>query len=454
MKRTTSNNQESSYKRIYHFLVNINLFDDKETLSFADQLITTRIFISLLTISLTIIIFFTAFSSQTYTVTIQSPSEHKFKKLAVKYPSTLSCPCQQTSIRQDEFISFNPEYHPICASQLINQTFISSLSDINVSDYWPLDYRIMIASHFQVLALLCQTMKQTITDAIDEFSSEHIITDRVSLPATFDAQAAALVNQLKTTTVTTSQYTSDFLWFNIFQNGFLSGLRTNYYIQAISGMNAYIYFEALYEYLNSSCSCKGNDTCPHQAGIYNWTGRAGVNSSTCFGESTPDPLLLFNIPGIMVGCLPYSTLLQSTLECFYNQSCIDLIQTYINKLSYISPLALSYFAQNTTVSDILDQLFLESWNNKSSFADYFRVCSPYSCTYSYNRRFYLLYVIVTIISLFGGLKIIFVVSSPYILKAIRRVKSIKCGRNTDNELPVVIIADANQGKNFLSALFI
>jgi hypothetical protein len=445
---TTLNNRESRCKRIYDFLIKINLFDEKETLSFVDQLIATRIFISLLTISLTIIIIFTTFSIQTYTVTIQLPSESIFKQLAVQYSSTLSCPCEQSSIRQDEFISFNPEYHPICASPLINQTFLSSLSDMNMSDYWPLDYRIMIASHFQILALLCRTIQQTISDAVEEFSTDHIITDRVLLPDTFDSQAKALVDQLKTTTVATSKYTGDFLWFIIFQNGIYSGLRTNFYVQAAPGVNSYRYFAASYKSFNKSCSCKGNDTCVHQAGIYNWTGRAEVNGSTYFGDLTIDPLLLFTIPGIMVGCLPYSSLLQSTLECFYNQSCLDLIQTFIKKLSYISPLASSHFAQNTTVNDLLDQLFIESWNNESSFTNYFQVCSPHSCTYSYNRRFNLLYVIVTMISLFGGLKIILMVSSPFILNLIKKLKNIKYGRNTNNQLPVVMTPDANQSKTF------
>jgi hypothetical protein len=47
---------------------------------------------------------------------------------------------------------------------------------MNMSEYWPLDYRIMIASHVQILALFCQTIKQTISDALDEFATGHIIT--------------------------------------------------------------------------------------------------------------------------------------------------------------------------------------------------------------------------------------------------------------------------------------
>jgi hypothetical protein len=172
MTETTSHNRVSRCKQLYNFLIKINLFDDEEKLSLTDQLLATRIFVSLLFISLAIVIIFTAFSFQTYTVTIQSPSEADFDKLSIRYPSTLSCPCRQSSIRQGEFLSFNPQYHPICSNQIVNHTFISSsLSDMNMSDYWPLDYRIMIASHFQILALFCRTIKQTISDVVEEFAT-------------------------------------------------------------------------------------------------------------------------------------------------------------------------------------------------------------------------------------------------------------------------------------------
>jgi hypothetical protein len=96
---TTLNNRESWCKQIYDFLIKINLFDENETLSFVDQLIATRIFISLLIISLTIIIIFITFSIQIYAITIQLLFESIFKQLAVQYSSTLSCPCIQNIIQ-------------------------------------------------------------------------------------------------------------------------------------------------------------------------------------------------------------------------------------------------------------------------------------------------------------------------------------------------------------------
>ena len=460
MTPTTSYKQVARYKRFQEFLLKVNLFDnddnDNEKLSLVDQLLATRVFLFLLAITLFIVVIFTAFSPQTHTVTVQSPSVTTFNELSIQYSSTLSCSCQQSFIRQDQFLSFDPQYHPICSSQFVNQTFISSsFSDMNMSNYWPLDYRLMIASHFQHLALLCQTVKQTVVDALAEFATGHIISNQVLFPDVFDAQTSALVESLKTTTVSNHKYMSDFLWFSISQNGISSALRSNAYIQYIPGASAYHLLSASYQYSNDSCSCRRNNTCFHQAGIYNRTGRAGVNTSTRYGNVNTDPPLLFSIPGIMIGCLPYYSLLQSTLACFYNQSCIDRMQSFINPLSLVSPLSSSSsrFVQNTTVNELLNELLIESWHNQSNFTEYFQVCSPHFCSHSYNRRFNVLYIIVTLISLFGGLRIITYFSAPYLIKIMRKLQKSRCCHNTTKEITTVPTVDPSQSKYFLILYF-
>ena len=44
-----------------------------------------------------------------------------------------------------------------------------------MSNYWPIDYRTMIASHFQLLDVLCQTINQTVSDALEQFDNEFCI---------------------------------------------------------------------------------------------------------------------------------------------------------------------------------------------------------------------------------------------------------------------------------------
>jgi hypothetical protein len=69
---------------------------------------------------------------------------------------------------------------------------------------------------------------------------------------------------------------------------------------------------------------------------------------------------LFEIPGFYTGCYIVESLLQSTLECFYDPQCIDKLQTYISVSSSI----------NVTVLDAslhCDNIIWNSWWTNHSF---------------------------------------------------------------------------------------
>ena len=451
MAQTTPQQRSSKCKELVSFSKKLNLFDDGTALSPIDQLLATRIFLLSIVTTLTVLVAFTAFAAQTHTTTVRSPTEALFKQLSARYPRTLSCPCTQASIRYDEFLSFNPQYHSVCSRQLVNQSFITSLSDGNMSDYYPLDYRLMSASHFQSLALFCRTSQQLISDTLRQSASEHLIATRVLSYDDFDAQAQAITEQLQSTAIADMKRTSNFVWLNIHQNSIFSALRSNYYVQIDPASNTTVFFAMFYKSANSTCSCVTDRMCVHQAGFYHWTGRQGMKNLThIFGDVNNDPSLLMTAPGLMIGCLAHSSILQSTLECFYNQSCIDQIQAFVNEFSSVSPLpSLSRFAQQTTVSELFDQLFSELWNEKKSFTGYFQACSANLCTYSYVRRFDLLYVIVTIIGLAGGLKTIMYFAAPRIVEILRRIQRISCCDKTTDATSIEIQADTNQSEFFI-----
>ena len=455
MAQTISHQQSSKLKQLVSSLNKVNLFDDGTDLSPIDQLLATRIFLFSIVTTLIVLIAFTAFTAQTHTVTIRSPVETRFKQLSARYPRTLSCPCAQTSIRYDEFLSFKPQYHSVCTSQLVNQSFLTSLSDGTMSDYYPLDYRLMSASHFQLLALFCRTSEQLISNALRQSASEHLITTQVLSYDDFDTQAQAITEQLKATTVADMKRTSNFVRLSIYKNSIFSALRSNYYVQIDPASNSTVFLAMSYKTANSSCSCITDRICVHQAGFYHWKGRIGVKNLTrVFGDVNNDPSLLMTAPGLMTGCLAHSSILQSTLECFYNQSCIDQMQVFVNEFSSVSPLSsLSRFAQQTTVSELFDQLFTESWNEKKSFADYFQACSPHLCTYSYLRRFDLLYVIVTIIGLAGGLKTVMCFAAPRSVEIVRRIQKASCWHKTADATPIETQTDTNRSECFLCKIY-
>jgi len=82
-----------------------------------------------------------------------------------------------------------------------------------------------------------------------------------------------------------------------------------------------------------------------------------------------------------LGCYPIDSLLLSTLECFYDKNCVQilidnydfdrvgLLRPLENRTLRIQPLSnkSSRFSPNTTINQIFSQLFVEDWVNSSHF---------------------------------------------------------------------------------------
>ncbi len=71
--------------QFFDLIKKLNIYDEDESLSLLDQSLSTRILISLMITSFTIIIIFTGINLQTNTVTILYPSEKIFKDLSDCY---------------------------------------------------------------------------------------------------------------------------------------------------------------------------------------------------------------------------------------------------------------------------------------------------------------------------------------------------------------------------------
>ena len=110
---------------------------------------------------------------------------------------------------------------------------------------------------------------------------------------------------------------------------------------------------------------------------------------------------------MLAGCYPLEALLQSTLRCLYNQTCIyriTLTNTY--KALNIFDLAASRFDLHMTIESIVNQLMVEEYANSMSYESYFDQCAPSSCSYSYVDRTNLFDGITSLIALYGGLVIV------------------------------------------------
>ncbi|CAF1352559.1 unnamed protein product [Adineta steineri] len=147
------------------------------------------------------------------------------------------------------------------------------------------------------------------------------------------------------------------------------------------------------------------------------------------------------IPGLVVDCLPTQTMFASTLECFYNQSCFDILlsayQVNIN-ISILNTSLSSRFTPTTTLSYLVNELFIEQIFNETIYGSYYEQCAPVYCSYTYSQRFDLVYVITTLIALFGGLNIALHLIAPYLIDCLLFLKKKLFLQNEfqQNETPI------------------
>lgn len=147
--------------------------------------------------------------------------------------------------------------------------------------------------------------------------------------------------------------------------------------------------------------------------------------------------LFVQIPGWMAGCTPLDSTRQSTLECFYNQTCIDTLRLVSQgKTNRMKSLNFSHtnFALNTTIGQMFDQhLFIESWNHSWNYETYFASCRAPSLSYSYQRRFHLSWIFATCLSAYGGLVLIWQLIIPLLIKLRNKIRS-KVQENTTKDI--------------------
>ncbi|CAF1443745.1 unnamed protein product [Adineta steineri] len=186
-------------------------------------------------------------------------------------------------------------------------------------------------------------------------------------------------------------------------NALFSAQQTNYYAYTLSG-NIYTYTDPNWY---DGCNCGATSTCKSQINI-----RDAYNNT-----------IYMYVPGIYTGCYVIESLLQSDLRCFYNQSCIDKLQSYLVPLSQMNVSALDRsllvrFVENSTTQEMMDELMIETWNSSIMYESYYNECQPSQCSYTVETKNDAIYIITTLIGLVGGLITVLKLAVPRMVKLI------------------------------------
>jgi hypothetical protein len=366
------------------------------------QRISMILFILLFIPSITIIIFYT-FNTGTMakTVMVQAPTLMQYTQLNSLYPQTLQCTCSKASIKYARFIHIEYSLHQVCSSVFVDQSWINYLQHRSGIPMFIYDFRSTGSSTFQALSTFCQLINSTVMDGLIRFYSNQYISTSVIPSELWEREIELLFDQFRSSLKNSFLLSLAMIQDMIQANALFSGLETNYHLRIVNN-NSYV---SVFPVSYYGCSCASSSRCLTQSSIYAY----------------PSMEVLFHIRGLYKGCYVTEALLQSTLECFYDQQCIDQLQTYLTPSSSMKVTALnaslsSMYYINSTIKDLVSNLMIEQWGLFSLYEGYYSACQPSQCTYNYKSsgntddivytfepRKNIIHIVIILLAIIGGL---------------------------------------------------
>jgi hypothetical protein len=204
-------------------------------------------------------------------------------------------------------------------------------------------------------------------------------------------------------------------------HGIVSAYGTNF--QYIVPWNLQEYYIAITQaIIYNGCACDLHTNCTAQATFVN----------------TDSPSENISIMGLRIGCTPTESFLSSTLACFYNSSCINLIYDqlhYNNTIDMPLFINMSRFTTDTLLIDLVNELFVENWLTRIHYSSYFDQCSPSLCSYTYIEQVNLFYTVTLLLGLYGGLSFVLKWFCPRIIRLL--VTVYECRKKRKNHIEPV-----------------
>jgi len=351
----------------------------------------------------------------TISVKVESPSVTSFVQLYDQYPFTLDCPCSQTTLEYNQFIfDIKAQLHEICSSDFITSRWIDlQFIESPVRVFFTNDIRYQSQMHFKLLSTLCRVANQTINDNLQSLYRTKFTTNKVITPSSFKIQTDLIIEQFKRTVPGSYQRALQLIEINPEINQLVVPLSSDFSSAGGTYKNKVFLLKSARNVRDHYPICRPTVL---------W------NCSILFpGEYVLETIISKGIltkiiPGMIQTVFPLRSVLLSTLECFYNDTCLSYITREINSLvspTNFSTLNLSLLSINETQYDRIDtlaiKLFVRSWNNQSSYQSYFNQCHPLTCQYTYESRFNIIYIITTVIGLLGTLNIVLKLLIPYVI---------------------------------------
>ncbi|CAF1436855.1 unnamed protein product [Adineta ricciae] len=424
-------------RNIYQYLLKLNLYENEtnDEHEKRNELLSTRIFIILLLLTLLLYIAYATLSSQQSSFIISKPTQKQYEQLQFKHPISLKCPCKDLSTPYKQLIDVKMEYYEICSSDFVKQEWIDYFFGEHISFYHPFDFRRSAAFKFQLLRTLCQQSQQTSEKYLEEFYSNSLISNEPVSSNEFHIQVNYSVELFKKTAISSFEKLVKLIQDIVCMNILLTAVDTRYFASNYTGPPfGSICYETKFRPQKLHCELEEELQGLFPEGIYDHIDYydysecdSPQNNTNGSNSQRPKNIPSFKVPGMFVLGLPIQSLMHSTLECLFEQSCLDKIVLHVKKTS-ISKKEFSILKQDSstktkTIKELTKNLFVKDWIIVRSYENYFNYCQPLYCQYLDEQKNSFVYIFTTTISLFGGLKLIFPWVALYVIKFIRMKES-------------------------------
>ena len=379
-----------------------------------NEKISTWLFILLLIVSISILLFYNSFVPIEKTFTVKQPTYSQYSNLVSKYSNDLVCTCKTLSVTYEKFLQVNYTLHGICNSFLVSEHWIQYLPAFSyLSVLYAYDFRAISSFAFQALRSFCEIADETIQNSLKSFYASQYVSAHLTASDLFRQQNDAHIQHFISTTIQTFLSSLKLIRQTTQINALLAGTHSNFYLWFSDYWGHSVSFEREY----SRCSCGQTALCFSKAVIYN----------------TNRNLVVFTVPGFYSGCYTIEALLVSTFECFYDEQCFTNLTFNINSTLTLNATILNQslstkFKTNSTVGEMINELMVEQWKSNITFIKYYDECEPSQCTYSTKTNNDAIYIVTAVFGLLGGLVTILRIVVPRMINYFRRERNqVKTG---------------------------
>lgn len=215
----------------------------------------------------------------------------------------------------------------MCTSPLTSDDWIKTWSSASFAlpdhlfptDIIPIGHKFVVS-----LKAFYELMRTMVSDSSFTFNQSSLITDQVLSRAELEARANQIFNQFKSNTIAESKRSLALILSQTVTMYTAGENDITWRIATLHNSSDSINYEPIQTQIRN-CSCALSDDCREQVAVYNRTGHADlVESST----------VLLDVPNIFTSCFAIQSLLQSSLECFFDQTCVDNL---VERLKFHNP---------------------------------------------------------------------------------------------------------------------